>query len=115
LEPQLWRDGFKDSSSGENLLKYYVKDETNMRYRPDIAELKESGFTVQSIVCDGRRRLIQSFRDIPVQMCQYHKAAILRRYLTKRPKLQAARELTDIVDLMKQRDKESFTGALNQW
>jgi hypothetical protein len=48
-------------------------------------------------------------------MCQYHQAAIIRRYLTKRPKLQAARELMEVVDLMKQTDKESFIGALDQW
>jgi transposase-like protein len=106
---------FKDSLSGENLLKYYVKYETNLLYRQGIRELKASGFTVQAIVCDGRRGVIKSFGDIPVQMCQYHQTAIIRRYLTKRPKLQAARELTDIVDLMKQTDKESFTGALNRW
>ena len=48
-------------------------------------------------------------------MCQFHQAAIIRRYLTKKPKLQAARELLKVVDLMKQTDKESFTGALDGW
>ena len=56
--------------------------------------------------------LIQSFPDIPVQMCQFHQCAIIRRYLTKKPKLQAAKALLEIVDLMKQTDKESFIGAL---
>jgi hypothetical protein len=106
---------FKDALSGENLLKYYVKYETNSLYQQGITKLRQTGFTVQAIVCDGRRGLIQSFQDIPVQMCQYHQAAIIRRYLTKRPKLQAARELMEVVDLMKQTDKESFIGALDQW
>lgn len=106
---------FKDAISGENLLKYYVKYETNILYRQGIEELRARGFIILAIVCDGRRGLIKSFSDIPVQMCQYHQAAIIRRYLTKRPKLQAARELMEVVDIMKQTDKESFIGLLNQW
>ncbi len=106
---------FKDSLTGQNLLKYYVKYETNALYQSGIDELRAKGFEVLAIVCDGRRGLIQSFVDMPVQMCQFHQAAILRRYLTKRPKLQAAREMLEVADLMKRTDKESFTGALDAW
>jgi hypothetical protein len=48
-------------------------------------------------------------------MCQFHQVAIIRRYLTKRPKLKASQELMIVVNLLKQTDKESFTGALNDW
>lgn len=106
---------FKDAITKKNLLKYYVKYETNALYVAGITELKEKGFIIIAIVCDGRKGLIQSFKDIPVQMCQFHQLAIIRRYLTKRPKLQAAKELLMIVDLMKQTDKESFIGILEVW
>lgn len=106
---------FKDSITGENLLKYYVKHETNALYIQGIEELESKGFTITAIVCDGRKGLIQSFRGTPVQMCQFHQSAIIRRYLTKKPKLQAAKELLKVVDLMKQTDKESFIGALELW
>jgi len=106
---------FKDSLTGKNLLKYFVKNETNALYQLGIKQLLDLGFTIQGIVCDGRKGLIKSFNDIPVQMCQFHQAAIIRRYLTKKPKLEAARELLTVVDLMKQTDKESFTGALDDW
>ncbi len=106
---------FKDAISGRNLLKKYVKHETNALYTQGIAELKEQGFVVQAIVCDGRKGLIQSFKGIPVQMCQFHQSAIIRRYLTKRPKLVAAQELLTVVDLMKMTDKESFEGVLGLW
>jgi hypothetical protein len=33
----------------------------------------------------------------------------------KNPKLQVSKELNIIVDLLKQTDKESFEGALNDW
>lgn len=106
---------FKDALSKENLLKYYVKNETNALYIKGITELQQRGLLIKAIVCDGRKGLIQSFGNIPVQMCQFHQSAIIRRYLTKRPKLKAAQELMDVVELMKQTDKESFIGALSLW
>jgi hypothetical protein len=106
---------FKDALSKENLLKYYVKHETNALYIEGIEELQAKGFKIEAIVCDGRKGLIQSFPHIPVQMCQFHQAAIIRRYLTKKPKLQAAKELMEVVDLMKQTDRKSFTCALELW
>ena len=84
---------FKDAITKENLLKYYVKTETNQLYVQGIEELKSKGYKILGIVCDGRKGLIQAFKDIPVQMCQFHQSAIIRRYLTKRPKLQAGMEL----------------------
>lgn len=106
---------FKDSLTGENLLKYYLRYETNSLYNKGVEELRQQGFVIDAIVCDGRRGLIQSFGDTPVQMCQFHQVAIIRRYLTKRPKLEAAKELMQVVELMKLTDKESFTGALEEW
>lgn len=106
---------FKDAITKENLLKYYVKHESNSLYNQGIKELKNKGFDIIAVVCDGRKGLIQSFTDIPVQMCQFHQSAIIRRYLTKNPKLKAAQELMEVMDLMKQTDKESFIGTLDLW
>lgn len=106
---------FKDSISKENLLKYYVKRETNSLYKEGIKELEMKGFDIIAIVCDGRRGLVKSFTDIPVQMCQFHQAAIVRRYITKNPRLPASIELKEIVSLMKNTDKESFEGGLDHW
>jgi len=74
---------FRDALTRENLLKYYVKTETNDKYREGINELASKGFTVKAIVCDGRRGLLNSFIGILVQMCQFHQVAIVRRYITK--------------------------------
>ena len=106
---------FKDSYTKENLLKYYVKSESNALYIQGINELKSKGFEVVAIVCDGRRGLLQSFGDIPVQMCQFHQVAIIRRYITKNPKLIASIELKEFVAMMKNTDFESFEGGLGLW
>jgi len=105
---------FKDAITKKNLLKYYVKTETNYLYKKGIEELQTSGFEVVGIVCDGRKGLLNLF-DIPTQMCQFHQTAIIRRYLTKNPKLPAAVELKSIVSMLTSTDKDSFQGALSQW
>tara|TARA_B110000305_G_C19312474_1_gene574656 strand:+ start:255 stop:797 length:543 start_codon:yes stop_codon:yes gene_type:complete len=106
---------FKDEITKENLLKYYVKTETNSLYIKGIEELKSRGFSILAIVCDGRRGLITSFGKTPVQMCQFHQVAIIRRYITKKPRLPASIELQEIVRLLVRTDKESLEGALNDW
>lgn len=106
---------FKDAYSGKNLLKYYVKSETNQKYKEGIETLISRGFTINAIACDGRKGLLNLFPDIPTQMCQFHQAAIIRRYLTKEPKTDAAKELKVHVKLLTQTDKESFVGGLNDW
>jgi len=106
---------FKDSYTRENLLKYYVKSETNALYIQGVNELISQGFKIVAIVCDGRKGLIQAFKNIPVQMCQFHQAAIIRRYITKNPKLPASIELKELVAMMKITDKESFEGGLYLW
>jgi hypothetical protein len=48
-------------------------------------------------------------------MCQFHQVGIIRRYITKNPKLLASIELKELVAMMKLTDKESLEGALNDW
>ena len=106
---------FKDAITKENLLKYYVQNETNFLYKKGIEELQKKGYTIVAIVSDGRKGLAQPFNSIPVQMCQFHQVAIIRRYITKNPKLSASIELKELVAMMKLTDKESFEGVLNDW
>jgi hypothetical protein len=107
---------FKDSITGSILFKQYVKQETNILYLNGIKEITRRGIKIQSIICDGRKGLFQLFsNDIPIQMCNFHQVAIIRRYLTKKPKMQASKELWDLVLLLKHTDKESFRGGVSEW
>lgn len=106
---------FKDAYSGKNLYKEYVKNETNMLYAKGLLALKEKGFDIRAIVCDGRKGLLSLFPDTPKQMCQFHQVAIITRYLTRKPKLQAAKELRELALLLSKTDKESFEGGLETW
>jgi len=106
---------FKDSLSGQILYKQYVKQETNRLYFCGIEEIRRRGITIQAIICDGRKGLLTLFEGIPTQMCNFHQIAILRRYLTKKPKMQASKELWEQVLLLPKTDKQSFEGGLAAW
>ena len=106
---------FKDSLSGQILFKQYVKHETTALYVSGLEEIGRRGIRIQALICDGRRGIMQRFEGIPVQMCQFHQVAIVRRYLTKKPRLEASKELWELVLLLARTDKESFCGALTGW
>lgn len=106
---------FKDSLTGQVLFKQYVKQETNNLYSLGIAEIARRGINIQAIICDGRKGLLSLFEGIPIQMCNFHQVAIIRRYLTKKPKMQASKELWELVLMLKHTDKESFEGGLQDW
>lgn len=107
---------FKDAISGQILLTKYVQHETNKLYLEGVQEIARRGIKIQSIICDGRKGLFQLFgSDIPVQMCNFHQVAIIRRYLTKKPKMQSSKALWELTLLLKDTDKESFEGELQYW
>jgi hypothetical protein len=107
---------FKDSITGQILLKKYVRQETNALYLAGVEEIARRGIKIQSIICDGRKGLFQLFGNgIPIQMCNFHQVAIIRRYLTKKPKMKASKELWELALLLVHTDKESFTGGLQDW
>jgi hypothetical protein len=54
---------FMDSFTGQILYKQYVKNETNALYYQGIEEIVRRGISVQSIICDGRKGIIELFPE----------------------------------------------------
>jgi hypothetical protein len=106
---------FKNSLDGVVLYKQYVRYETNALYLAGIAEIRRRGIYIQAIVCDGRQGLFGLFDDIPVQMCQFHQIQIVQRYLTRKPKMQAAIELKKLTLKLTKQTKVEFINSLNNW
>lgn len=106
---------FRDEYTKENLLWNYCKYETIALYQEGIRKLETLGYEIVGIVCDGRRGLFKGFPGIPVQMCQFHQKAIVRRYITNNPKLEASKELKKVMQKLTQTDKVSFTEWLRLW
>lgn len=112
---EFWVMVFKDYRSKKVINYKLVDNENNTDYKNWVKELQNSWWIIKAIVCDGRKGLLTWFSDIPTQMCQFHQVAIIRRYITKNPILQANKDLKWITSLLKQTDKETFTHYLEEY
>ena len=98
----------------KNLLWKFLPYETIAAYKDGIEMLEAAGWKVRAIVCDGRRGLLKGF-SVPVQMCHFHQAAIVTRYVTRRPKLEAGQDLQALMRFLPKVDEVQFTLWLELW
>ena len=105
----------KDAFRNKVLWYKFVRNETIASYREGIDWLRENGFKIHGIVCDGMRGLFKEFKFYRVQMCQFHMILIVRRYLTRNPDLTASKELIAIVNKLAKINKSDFIELLHQW
>jgi len=74
--------------------------------------LEARGWTFTAVVVDGRRGLANVFKDIPVQVCQFHQLQTVTKYLTRRPKTDAGKKLRALALTLTETDEATFTNAL---
>jgi len=106
---------FRDQRMKKNLFWKYVRHETLEEYRSGINHLLSNGLRILGIVCDGKRGLFTAFGSIPIQMCQFHQVAIVIRYITRNPKLEAGKELKTLVHNLTRCTRIEFAQQLNNW
>jgi hypothetical protein len=106
---------FRDTHRHRNLYWHELQTETISDYQRGREYLQSKGFIIQAIVIDGRPGVRALFSDIPVQMCHFHQKAIVNRYLTRRPKLHAGKELRSIAMTLCDTNEEGLSDALKQW
>lgn len=112
---EFWIMAFKDKNT-KRILKFKVVGyETNKDYKEWINELIKEWWKIKAIVCDWRKWLLWWFWEIPTQMCHFHQKQIWIRYLTRNPKLQANKDLLELIKWLPRTDKESFECFLYQW
>lgn len=115
LRTRFWSAADKEGNADKVLHREFVKYETNSLYARSVNGLKEQGYEIAAIVCDGRKGLFHLFENIPIQMCQFHQTAIITRYLTRRPKTLASQELRELALTLARADKQSFSDSLGRW
>ena len=91
--------------------------ETPFVYRDGLTALRKQGWTVTSAVIDGKRGVAQVFEHagIPVQYCQFHQVKTVTKYLTRKPKTEAARELRAVALMLSRATEQEFKNALATW
>jgi len=93
----------------------HIESETRNDYLYLISELNRLGYTIKSVVLDGKRGIDKAFKDIPRQMCHFHMKQIIQRYITMRPKLEASKDLKKIMASLTRTNEKNFTSSLNNW
>ena len=92
-----------------------VASEFMAHYRYGRAILEEGGWTLQAAAVDGKRGFLKVFGGMPVQICQFHQIKQVTKCLTRRPKIEAGRELRALALTLTKTDEPTFTAALKEW
>lgn len=106
---------FRSAHLKKNIWWHEVVGERMAHYRYGRSILEEKGWTFQAMVVDGRRGFLNVFKDIPVQICQFHQIKEVTKYLTRRPKSDAGKALRTLVLTLTKTDETTFTHALDAW
>lgn len=106
---------FKDIINDKIVACKHIETETSADYKQLVEEMIQQGFVIQGVTIDGKRGVAKTFGEIPVQMCHFHQIAIVKRYLTSRPKLEPSIELLKICRRIPTTTEARFTELLLQW
>lgn len=77
--------------------------------------LEDRGWKFTAVVVDGRRGMTTVFKDIPVQVCQFHQMKNVTKYLTRKPETEAGKELRSIMLKLPKSNEKEFTELLVEW
>lgn len=106
-------------ANGRNIYWKEIMTEKVEYYGACLDALEAAGFRFRSFIIDGRKgvrdMLLKRFPSILLQLCQFHQIQIITKKLTKRPKLQAGKELRSIALTLTRATREEFTTSLDQW
>jgi hypothetical protein len=106
---------FRSVHLKKNVWWHEVAGERMAHYRFGRAILEEKGWKFLAVVVDGRRGFFNVFKDIPVQICQFHQMKQVTKYLTRRPKTDAGKDLRALVLTLAKTDEVTFTAGLDAW
>jgi len=106
---------FRGLIKGINLHWRFVTNENQETYISGINELLNQGWNIKCIVVDGKNLNLGQKFNIPIQMCQFHQIAIIKRYLTSNPKLLASQQLKQIAELLPKTTEARFKILLDAW
>lgn len=107
---------FRSSNLQQNLLWRDIGYETIADYVWGVEMLLDAGWHIMGIVIDGRRGTLQALEKYtPVQHCQFHQLQTVTKYLTRKPKSEAAQALKRVASTLTQADQPTFARLLDYW
>ena len=80
--------------------------------------LESRNYRFKGFVIDGRKGVIKLLKrrypNIPVQLCHFHQAQIIRRYTTNSPKTECGRELKNLMSFLTIYTEEEFSKRFSE-
>lgn len=93
-----------------------IRTESLAELEAGLDALVAAGYRFKSFTLDGKpgfmRLLRRRFPGTPVQMCQFHQKAIVRRYITNTPKTPCGLALKDLMARFGKQDPQSWIDDL---
>ncbi|MCK4910003.1 MAG: hypothetical protein KAR83_00100, partial [Thermodesulfovibrionales bacterium] len=99
----------------ENVYWSEIETETIKEYQCALDTLESLGFFLQAVVADGKPGIKGVCKDLPFQMCHFHQQLIITKHLTKRPKLEAGKELRKLTFMLGNICDKCFALELEAW
>ena len=93
----------------------HIDSELVIDYKQQLEVLLDLGYKVQAIIIDGKRGLYKAFKDYPIQMCHFHQRKTINKYLTRKPRLQASKDLQKIMYNLTSTNQKNFSKKLDEW
>ena len=105
------------SAEGKNIHWQEIESENLAVVEQGLRHLLAQKWQFSSITVDGRKGTISEgkrlFPNTPIQFCIFHQKAIIRRYLTTKPKTMCGKEIKVLVSFLAYIDEPIFLDCLN--
>ena len=107
---------FRDVTNKVVLHWIFVDRENIETHVKGVQYLEQNGITILGFVADGFWGFYVRYTyGYDIQMCQKHMADIVRRYITRKPRLQASKELKSIIDKLTYISQKTFDLEFDSW
>jgi hypothetical protein len=106
---------FRDEREKENLWWKFVQEEKGEYYQEGKNYLEQKGYVLASVTADGLPGLPHIFQGIPFQFCHFHARKNITKYITRKPKTEAGKELQCIMYDLKHSTHDTFVSTITNW
>lgn len=104
-----------DEEGGMPLYVQFIRHERVQDYKDAVRSIEERGYRIRGLILDGMQSLFAEFSAYPLQMCHFHMRQIVNRYITRHPKLLAAKSLQRLMEGLPKMDGRQFADEFSAW
>lgn len=110
-----WILVFRDPHKKENIYSNEIMSESTSVYQFGKQYVEDRGFVIKAFVGDGRA--VNCFKNtgVLIQMCHFHQEQIIVRCVTNNPKLEAGKEILDLIKTLPRTNEIEFTKNFDTW